>query len=118
MHEHLPAVVSEVTEQQHFHTRARFILYSVQARRNDLGIVDNKNIIRLEHIYDIVKDTVPYLAGPAIDRHKSGHIAALGGSLRYKLLRQIVVKIALFQVGSDLFVYNNLFFRHRFSVSP
>ena len=80
----------------------------VQARGNDLGVVDDQNVLRGNIVRDIIEMPVFDRTVRPVDDHEPGGVPAVGGMLGYQLRGQVVGEIRGLQICSDALVENNV----------
>ena len=91
-----PAVTADLTEQQKFHPRARFVLYAVNPGGQHARIVGDNQITLVEIIDDIAEAAVLHASAASVKNQQTRAVARFNGSLRYQLFGQVVVKITCF----------------------
>ena len=80
----------------------------IQARGNDLGVVDDQNVLRGNIVRDIIEMPVFDRTVRPVDDHEPGGVAAVGGMMGYQLRGQVVGEIRGLQICSDALVENNV----------
>ena len=107
-HERLPGAVFVHFQKQKLDGSTAFLGHAEQARRNDLGRVDNEHILGAELVYDIRKYQMPPLAAFSVEHQQTRAVPSLGRALRDQLGGKLIVKIRGFQIGRCAIVKNGV----------
>ena len=77
-------------EQNRLHRTGMSGARTEDARGNDLGVVEDEAVARMQQVGNVAEQRVPDLSGRAVDRHQPAHIPSLGRRLCNEPLRQLV----------------------------
>ena len=78
-------VLVEFPEEENFDFRSRLLLVAAEAGGEDLGIVEDEQVVWIAVIYDVLEDFVLDLAGILVKDHHTAFVAVLGGIFRDEL---------------------------------
>ena len=108
-HNRFPNVERALAQQQTFRVRALGAVLSdflsVNARRNDLGIVDDEHVSGAQIVRDIAENPVRDSAGFSVEHHESRVVAPLGRMLGDERFRQLKEKIRGFKPCGRQFIF-------------
>ena len=96
----LPALVPQVPQQKHLHHTASGAM-THQPGGQHPGIIHHQAVPRLQVLHNIIKMPVGHFSGPAVQNHQPGSVPPLQRRLGNQLFRQVIVKVAGFQIGSS-----------------
>ena len=104
-HQRLPRAVAAAAQKEKFDRAVGFFrVCPVKPRGNDLGIVNHQNVLGTEVVDDVVKMLMLDFPAFAVNDHQPRGVARLCGVLRDLVLRQLIKKVFLAEVGFDSFV--------------
>ena len=95
LYEHFPFGEVAPFQKQDFDLAA-VLRVGVHARGQDLCVVDDKHVARLQIFFDVAENAVFRLARLAVIDQKARRIARLGGSLRDEFFGQFIKIIGFF----------------------
>ena len=109
----LPVRLIFPAQQQHLHRHARIFLLAQQTRRDDLRLVDDQRVVRVQIVNNIVEMLVLALARRAVYHHQAAVVARFDRGLRNQFFGQFIIKIGCFHNNSPYFQLHQIRIFHR-----
>ena len=94
-----PLLISQVTEQQHFHRAAGGPMAQQSGRQNP-GVIHHQAVARLQIIQNIIKMPVAHLAALPVQHQEPGGVPLQQRGLSDQFFRQFIPKIMCFHLSS------------------
>ena len=109
----LPVRLIFPAQQQHLHRHARIFLLAQQTCRDDLRLVDDQRVVRVQIVNNIVEMLVLALARRAMHHHQAAVVARFDRGLRNQFFGQFIIKIGCFHNNSPYFQLHQIRIFHR-----